>query len=225
MWDDDDDEVDFDFSFNFSTKSQEDINKEKIEKLSKRPISSLKGEEIFEIIKRGIMLEKMIPAALDLIESGKFFDFDDPTENEYLILEKQRTYFSKNLVQKQRFEKLSRWNKNSGNCKNPTTGKPRKSYPSKSSATEEASYLEHTYGHQSAYKCDNCGEWHLIASKQHTPSRTCDYCTDGDGSSKQLYTSESAANKRAKIIKDERGISLKIYECPHQDGWHLTKQL
>lgn len=222
MWDDD--EIDCDFSFNISIKSQEEIKKEKIEELSKKPISSLKGEEVFEIIKSGIMLKKMIPAALDLIESGKYLYFDNPNENEYSILDKQYTYFSKNPVQKQRFEKLIRWNKNRGNCKSPTTGKPRKSYPSNSIATEEASYLEHAYGPQSAYKCENCGEWHLIASKLHTPSKLCDYCTDSDGSRKQLYASESAANKRAKIINEERGISLKIYECPHQNGWHLTKR-
>ena len=40
---------------------------------------------------------------------------------------------------------------------------------------------------------------------------------------KDLYESEADAGKRAAILKKEEGISLTVYKCPYEDGWHLTK--
>jgi hypothetical protein len=48
------------------------------------------------------------------------------------------------------------------------------------------------------------------------------YCTDSNGKKKEFETQETALI-RAEIIKKEYGIVLKVYKCPNQDGWHLTK--
>lgn len=40
---------------------------------------------------------------------------------------------------------------------------------------------------------------------------------------KQLYVSESAAIQHLRIIRKERGGWLEVYECPHKNGWYLTK--
>ena len=45
------------------------------------------------------------------------------------------------------------------------------------------------------------------------------------GKHKELYETEEAAKTRAEIIEEEQGIKLKVYKCPSQDGWHLTKNI
>jgi len=73
----------------------------------------------------------------------------------------------------------------------------------------------------SPYQCIKCGFWHLSPKERQTPSRECT-CTDSRGRHKQLYETKEAAEIRAQIIENERGEKLNIYECPRQDGWHLT---
>ncbi len=43
------------------------------------------------------------------------------------------------------------------------------------------------------------------------------------GAALSVYDSLEDAQKRADIIKSERGLRLEVYECEHSGGWHLTK--
>jgi hypothetical protein len=53
--------------------------------------------------------------------------------------------------------------------------------------------------------------------------RKCDYCGGKDGRKKDVYETFQAAFDSAKYIEEERGTFLNIYQCPHGNGWHLTK--
>ncbi len=54
-------------------------------------------------------------------------------------------------------------------------------------------------------------------------SELCHTCTDGKGKLKSSYESECSAQSMADFICSEEGVSLRVYECPHDKGWHLTK--
>ena len=69
-----------------------------------------------------------------------------------------------------------------------------------------------------AYECNKCGWWHLSPADRQTPSAYCDYC------GKELYETKQAVQRRAKILLEERGVRLSIYQCEYSDGWHLTSQ-
>ncbi|MDR2795862.1 MAG: hypothetical protein LBB47_04030, partial [Spirochaetaceae bacterium] len=56
-----------------------------------------------------------------------------------------------------------------------------------------------------------------------TEKKLCPYCSSGDGGKKEIYDSSEAAMDAAEYIKKERGVLLKIYKCPYETGWHLTK--
>jgi DNA-directed RNA polymerase subunit RPC12/RpoP len=217
------DDFHVDCDHDFAIKNKHDSKRERIVNLSKKPLSSLKPEDIFEIINHDIELEKFIPEALNLIENKCIFRFDNPSDDEYCILDKKTIYFNKNPHQGKKYEKLKLWRKNSGNCLNPNNNKPRKSYISEAHALGDA-VREFNSDAQSAYKCDYCGGWHLISSSRNTPSINCEYCTDEKGENKKLYTTKEAAQKRADLIYKERDIFLNVYECPHSNGWHLTKK-
>jgi hypothetical protein len=105
-------------------------------------------------------------------------------------------------------------------------GGPLSTYFSEYEANDGASHVKSQYGlNLSPYQCSKCGHWHLSPKERQTPSEECIYCTDSDGKHKELYKTQEAALNRAEIIKEERGIILKVYECPNQDGWHLTKKI
>jgi len=109
-------------------------------------------------------------------------------------------------------------------CTSTRTGKPLSTYQCNFSAQQAADQTKINYGRVMVpYQCDHCDYWHLCPEDRHTPSETCHYCTSSEGKPKQLYKSEKAAQKRADCLRAERGITLYIYECPHQRGWHLTK--
>ncbi|MDR2728288.1 MAG: hypothetical protein LBB56_04085 [Chitinispirillales bacterium] len=98
-------------------------------------------------------------------------------------------------------------------------GKPLSVYYSESEANEGAYHVKSHYRlNLSPYQCSRCGFWHLSPSSRQTPSRDCIAC------GKRLYESKEGAQKRAGIIENEQGIRLKIYRCPHQNGWHLSKR-
>lgn len=98
-------------------------------------------------------------------------------------------------------------------------GEPRRAYPNRASAEEGAEYVLRRYSNRmEPYRCDRCGDWHLCPAERHTPSHACYAC------SKQAYESATAAENRARIIQSERGVRLRVYECPHYVGWHLTSR-
>ncbi|WP_421266665.1 hypothetical protein [Aeromonas veronii] len=221
MWEDDEDDSCYSLSFSFKNSAQ--IKSERIAEMSKKAPSQLRAEDIFDVIDAGLELQVFIPVALGLIEKNSHISFEDPYQDEFSILDAHAKYFSKNPTQKKKYEKLKLWQKNRGNCISPKTGRVRKSYSNETFAIAEARYMADSYGEQVPIQCDFCGEWHLTPASYHTPSKTCEYCTDGDGNSKQLYFSKEGAIKRARIIANDRGLNLDVYRCPHENGWHLTK--
>jgi hypothetical protein len=105
-------------------------------------------------------------------------------------------------------------------------GEPLSTYLSKHEAIEGADHVRMNYGnHLLPYECSRCGYWHLSPKERHTPSKICIYCLDSKGMSKELYETREDAERRAEIIANEQEIKLKVYKCPHQNGWHLTKNL
>ncbi|WP_020674487.1 hypothetical protein [Geopsychrobacter electrodiphilus] len=182
------------------------------------------SDEVFELIKNGQRLNELIPVALKIIEEQEFVDFENPNDDEFSILDRHEEYFNKNRDHKSIYKKLKTWEENRDNCINKQTGKKRVSYSNLMHAEDAAIELSLSYGEQVPYKCEQCGNFHLSPKSNHTPSVTCKYCADSKGNSKELYLSKDGAKNRAKIIMRQKGIHLEIYECPHQSGWHLTKQ-
>ena len=111
-------------------------------------------------------------------------------------------------------------------CVGKVTGTPLHSYPSQCEAEEASVYVFNKHNKQmKPYKCSHCGTWHLAPLNRHTPSDTCSFCLDSNGRAKELYRTEHDALRRAEILLDERGVRLRVYECPHQAGWHLTSRV
>lgn len=51
--------------------------------------------------------------------------------------------------------------------------------------------------------------------------RECSHCTSKNGTPKNLYPTPEHAQEAI----DYLGMNLKMYECPHQKGWHLSKDI
>jgi hypothetical protein len=103
-------------------------------------------------------------------------------------------------------------------------GEPLSAYQSRIEAEDGAFFVRFNYGTDLIpYQCPTCSKWHLSPPARQTPSKECSYCIDSNGKKKELYESEESAHKRAEIIKIDRGTVLRVYKCPHNEGWHLTK--
>ncbi len=116
-------------------------------------------------------------------------------------------------------------NRKSHLCKAKKTGRPLMEYDSKAEAQSAANYANKTYRDTNLlpYKCEQCGLWHLSPANRQTPSQACPVCRGSDGKPKAAYTSKKDAYQRASILRKEQGVTLKVYECEHGNGWHLTK--
>ncbi len=98
------------------------------------------------------------------------------------------------------------------------------SYDERFEAAEHARYLKHEHGSSMVpYECERCGFWHLSPADRQTSSTVCGFCTDRSGNRKDLYLTKPDALRRAEISKKEKGVTLNVYKCPHQTGWHLTR--
>ena len=51
---------------------------------------------------------------------------------------------------------------------------------------------------------------------------TC-FCTDRNGNFKDLYLQQKKAEQKVTLLYKEQRIKLKLYPCPYDCGWHLTK--
>jgi hypothetical protein len=51
----------------------------------------------------------------------------------------------------------------------------------------------------------------------------CPYCSGRNGEAKDVYVTQEVAEDMARHIESEHRIRLKVYPCPHSDGWHLTR--
>jgi len=110
-------------------------------------------------------------------------------------------------------------------CVGKVSKKPLTEYRSEADAERGAAWARDAYGRDlSPYRCSRCNRWHLAPTSRRTPSYDCGYCTGADGRYKATYGSSEDAERRADILRDERGVDLRVYPCPHDDGWHLTKQ-
>ncbi|MCG8518529.1 MAG: hypothetical protein MI794_11120 [Pseudomonadales bacterium] len=110
-------------------------------------------------------------------------------------------------------------------CISKRTGQPLAAYEfefeAESAAEHSSLYSDNPLTH---YKCSQCHHWHLTPKERYTPSQPCAFCIDSTGDTKESYETKAGAENRATIIRRESGTHLRVYECPHQTGWHLTKQ-
>jgi hypothetical protein len=100
-------------------------------------------------------------------------------------------------------------------------------YDTKAEAKAAARHANQTYANNQLipYKCKQCGFWHLSPAERQTSSKTCPICRGSDGKLKESYASEKDALRRAGHLRQEQGVKLRVYECEHGHGWHLTKGL
>jgi hypothetical protein len=56
-----------------------------------------------------------------------------------------------------------------------------------------------------------------------TPNLKCKLCKGQDGLEKTVYKTKQEATNTANQIEKENQINLRAYQCPHGNGWHLTK--
>lgn len=117
-------------------------------------------------------------------------------------------------------------NRKSPSCMTRKTGRPLTEYDSKIEAKSAANFANKNFTGNDLvpYKCNRCGFWHLSPADRQTPSKTCSVCRGADGKLKEAYLNESTAKQRAELLCKEQGVTLKVYECEHGNGWHLTKQ-
>ena len=109
-------------------------------------------------------------------------------------------------------------------CYGTASRTPLTEYDSRAAAQEGASHARRVYGRElEPYACSRCRWWHLSPKGRRTPSVVCDMCSGADGGPKHAYASYEDAARRAEIIREEKGLWLTVYECPHGRGWHLTK--
>lgn len=112
----------------------------------------------------------------------------------------------------------------SNTCFGKVSGTPLTEFSFEHEALSAAEYSKLAHGNELLpYCCDKCDKWHLSPKDRQTPTKTCELCTAADGSNKESYKTKADAKTRAKIIRNERGISLMVYQCKHDNGWHLTK--
>jgi hypothetical protein len=110
-------------------------------------------------------------------------------------------------------------------CVSKRTGEPLAAYEIEYEAWSAADHANLFYGQDfTYYQCKRCSHWHLTPKDRHTPSHPCQFCTDSSGATKELYNTPADAEARAGIIRRENHVHLRVYECPYQTGWHLTKQ-
>jgi hypothetical protein len=67
---------------------------------------------------------------------------------------------------------------------------------------------------------------HPSTHRRPAPSGPCcSSCTGADGGPKRTYTSEAEAKSTAAFLELKRHVWLRVYTCPHGEGWHLTSQI
>ena len=109
-------------------------------------------------------------------------------------------------------------------CYGKKSGQPLTEYESLSEATEGADHANRVHGSRwlMPYQCSNCGYYHLSPRERHTPSMLC-VCVGATGEPKQLFYEQSAALRRAEILRAEKGLRVSVYACEHGLGYHLTR--
>mmetsp|Transcript_28389 Transcript_28389/g.69089 ORF Transcript_28389/g.69089 Transcript_28389/m.69089 type:complete len:299 (+) Transcript_28389:321-1217(+) len=136
--------------------------------------------------------------------------------------------------------------RDSATCRARISGKILKEYDSEQEAQSSAVYLFERYGYGGGnsnemmvpYKCHDCLFWHLSPPDRQTKhsSYTCS-CVDENGRPKDGYNTKEDAKQRSRILRNETGQRLYVYQCPEMIAltgsfsddndecccWHLTK--
>lgn len=63
----------------------------------------------------------------------------------------------------------------------------------------------------------------IEAEQKHEKKELFCSCKDTHGNQKNLYLSYREAHEENKYLHETQRISLTIYPCPFERGWHLTK--
>jgi hypothetical protein len=109
-------------------------------------------------------------------------------------------------------------------CMGKATKGPLTEYDTEEEAQQGATHARLYYQRDlTPYQCDRCRLWHLSPTDRRTPSKKCHDCVSGDGIPKDAYATQESAQRRAKILRTERGVVLQVYSCLYGAGWHLTK--
>lgn len=111
-------------------------------------------------------------------------------------------------------------------CKNKR-GKFKKEYYSFEEAKNAAELVSKSKCNDrtfEAYECSECFKYHIRPERKFPKPFKCGHCTSSDGEKKNLYTSKENAEFALKERESSSGKKLYIYECPHQDGYHISKQ-
>ena len=98
------------------------------------------------------------------------------------------------------------------------------SYQNIKEAREAANYQNRYSGFDfklEPYQCKKCGYFHLGRADRNTHNERSS-CLDSNGRPKDGYPTQEDAQRRAEIIKEEKGITLFTYKCPYCMNWHLT---
>lgn len=110
-------------------------------------------------------------------------------------------------------------------CMGKVSQAPVTEYDSLVEAQQGADHARVAYARDlEPYQCDECQFWHLAPVDRRTPSQTCSHCRGADGAPKESYQSEQDARRRAEILRLERHVILRAYQCRFGNGWHLTKR-
>ena len=71
------------------------------------------------------------------------------------------------------------------------------------------------------YLCSRCGKWHLSNPRYRDSAKIfIKECLH-----KKVYYNLGMAKNVANKVKEERGIELHAYRCPHCGHYHLTKNV
>ena len=112
----------------------------------------------------------------------------------------------------------------SAHCLGAVSGEPLLTFSSEQDALDSAAYLRARNGlRMSPYRCSGCGSWHLTPRERQTPSVKC-ACISANGEPKALFPRRIDAQRRADILRRERGVHLGVYECEFGLGYHLTRR-
>ena len=109
-------------------------------------------------------------------------------------------------------------------CKGSSSDGALTEFDTEQEAQEGAAYIKKKHKRTLvSYLCSRCAKWHLAPISRQTPSTTCGSCVGSDKLPKESYSTEEIAEKRARILRKEQGVTLQIYRCPRGEGWHFTR--
>jgi len=104
------------------------------------------------------------------------------------------------------------------------TARLRHCYPhlSKMTVAEMLAYLNLTQKSELVAYAEQVNRQFQDRALTDTINEVC-HCSDAKGIPKIFYMTASEAERVKKYVLEQRGTVLKVYPCPTEDGWHLSK--